>query len=43
MASSGYARAHAGSIWTTRDGIKPNQSVAKLTGNLLGSFGDRET
>jgi hypothetical protein len=43
MASSGYAHAHAGSIWTTRDGIKPNRSVVKLTGNSLGSFGDRET
>jgi len=42
MASSGYAHAHAGSIWTTQDGIKPNKSVVKLTGNSLGSFGDRQ-
>jgi kynureninase len=34
--------AHTGSIWTTRDGIKPNKSVVKLTGNSLGSFGDRQ-
>jgi len=38
MASSGYAHAHAGSIWTTRDGIKPDRSVVKLTGNSLGSL-----
>jgi hypothetical protein len=40
MASSGYAHAHAGSIWTTQEGNKPNRSVVKLTGNSLGSFGD---
>jgi len=27
MASSGYAYAQSGSIWTTQDGIKPNRSV----------------